>query len=93
MAYLILFSEDADNEIIDAFNWYNNQKQGLGEEFLKELDTCIIKLQTQPSYYGFVKKQYRSVNIRRFPYIIVFRIAGLKVFIKSVKHTSRKPFN
>ena len=40
----------------DAYDWYEKQKQGLGEEFLVELDRCYDKLQAQPEYFGKIKK-------------------------------------
>lgn len=34
----------------DAYNWYEKQKQGLGDKFLEELDKFYDKLKSHPEY-------------------------------------------
>jgi toxin ParE1/3/4 len=36
----------------DAYEWYEAQKSGLGEEFLEELDIYYDKLHSHPEYFG-----------------------------------------
>ena len=43
----------------DAYDWYEEQKPGLGEEFLSELDSTYLKLESHPEYFGKVKKNFR----------------------------------
>jgi hypothetical protein len=38
----------------DAYDWYEKQKAGLGEDFLKELDSVYHKLEYHPEYFGKV---------------------------------------
>lgn len=35
----------------DAYEWYEEQKPGLGEEFLDELDGIYNKLSSHPEYF------------------------------------------
>ena len=41
----------------NAYDWYEKQKPGLGEEFLDELDGIYFKLESHPEYFGKVKKR------------------------------------
>jgi len=75
----------------DAYDWYELQKNGLGEEFLLELDGIYHKLQTQPEYYGKIKKNFRQAALKRFPFVIVFEIIKKEVVVFAVFHTSRNP--
>ena len=43
MVYKLLIRPLAANEIIDASDWYNEQKEGLGDKFIDELDSFFQK--------------------------------------------------
>lgn len=75
----------------DAYNWYETQKPGLGEEFLEELDVLYHKLESHPEYFGKVKKNFRQVALKRFPFVIVYEIIKTEVVVFAVFHTSRNP--
>ena len=75
----------------DAYDWYEAQRQGLGEIFLAELDTCYKKILMNPSTYSKVKKNYRQGRLLRFPYVVVYEIIRRDVVVLSVFHTRRNP--
>ena len=37
MAYRLVLNPEAEGDIEEAYNWYEDQKPGLGEELLDEL--------------------------------------------------------
>ena len=55
---------------------YEEQHVGLGDEFLNELEIAYRKIANNPHHYGFIdeNKILRDYLIRRFPYLIVYRI-------------------
>ena len=75
----------------DAYDWYESQKSGLGELFLKELDNNYLKLQSFPTAYSKGEGKYRHSQLKKFPYIIVFKIINTQVLVYAVFHTSRNP--
>lgn len=77
----------------DAYRWYEKRKEGLGEEFLSELDVYYKKLESTPEYCGIIKKNYRQVNLKRFSFVIVYEIIGNAVIVFAVFHTGRNPKN
>ncbi len=48
MTYQILITESAEQDISDAFLWYENQKEELGLSFAKNIDKAIYKIQKNP---------------------------------------------
>jgi plasmid stabilization system protein ParE len=74
-----------------AYDWYEEQKPGLGEEFLDELDGICNKLSSHPEYFGKVKKNFRQAALKRFPFVIVYEIIKTEVVVFAVFHTSRNP--
>ena len=93
MAYTIAVKPGAEEDIEHIYNWYEDQKEGLGAEFLAELVFYYKKLEQQPAVFGKINKTYRQAVLRRFPYIIVFEVSKSEVIIYAVFHKSRNPKN
>ena len=91
MTYKIVLQEEAVLEIQAAFEWYENQKSGLGYELLTNMELCFKRISQQPNYYTFINERYRRVKTNRFPYLIVYEIKESNVFIIGVRHAKRKP--
>jgi len=75
----------------EAYDWYEEQKRGLGEEFLKELDSNYNKLQSHPEYFRKIKNNFRQTSLKRFPYVVIFEIMKNEVVVFAVFHTKRNP--
>jgi len=75
----------------DAYDWYEEQKIGLGDLFLAELSRCYSKLEKNPLHYQKLKNNYRHLVLDKFPYVLVFEIIGDEVIIFAVFHTARNP--
>lgn len=93
MMYTLSVKPGAEDDIDTAYNRYEDQKVGLGDEFLKELVEYYKKLENNPTAFHKIKRSYRQVALKRFPYVIVFEILKREVVIYAVFHTSRSPKN
>ena len=77
----------------DAYNWYEEQLVGLGEDFLMELELGYNKILANPTFYTFIEKEFRRLLINRFPYVIIYEILDRDIVVYAVFHTSRNPNN
>jgi plasmid stabilization system protein ParE len=93
MAFTIALKPGAEDDIEHAYNWYQDQRLGLGEEFLEELVFYYRKLELQPTSFGKLNKVYRKAVMKQFPYVMVFEINKTEVIIYAVFHKSRNPKN
>jgi len=84
MPYTIEVRPLAAIEILDAFDWYEEQLEGLGSEFLEELDRLYDTLNINPFTYSFYEKPVRQGKINRFPYTVVYEIFDQVIVIYSV---------
>jgi plasmid stabilization system protein ParE len=91
MNYSLVFHTYVEADLAEAFNWYEDKQNGLGERFLNELVFCYNLIESNPELCGRVSKSYRKISLRHFPYIIVFEIADDHVLVYAVFHTSRNP--
>jgi len=58
----------------DAYDWDEGQSIGLGVIFLSELNNCYKKIEAQPTFYSKIKKNFRQLRLKRFPYVVVYEI-------------------
>lgn len=89
-AELILVPE-AEQDISDAYAWYEQQRIGLGEEFLSCVEACIETILRNPEMYKTIHRNYRRGLVRRFPYAIFYEFEEETVTIYGIFHTSRDP--
>jgi toxin ParE1/3/4 len=91
MPYSLVIQTEAVFEIRDAFEWYEEQKTGLGYELIEEIEACYQKLITHPERYSYINPLYRRIKTNRFPYILIYEIEAEEIIINSVRHIKRKP--
>lgn len=84
MSYTIEIRPLATVEIIEAYDWYELQPEGLGTEFLAELEVFFATLLKNPETYSYYEKPVRQGTIKRFPYTVVYEIFGDTIVIYSV---------
>jgi plasmid stabilization system protein ParE len=75
----------------DAYHWYEEQREGLGELLLAALDNGLKNIQSTPTANAKVKKNYRLARIYRFPYVIIYEIIRSEIVVLSIFHTRRNP--
>ncbi|HEY5327437.1 MAG TPA: type II toxin-antitoxin system RelE/ParE family toxin [Mucilaginibacter sp.] len=92
MAYNLSLQTEAIFEIQKAFKWYEEQKEGLGYEFLEEIGVCYNNLRKYPERYSFINQFYRRIKINRFPFVLIYEIWGDDIVVNSVRHIKQKPY-
>jgi len=93
MSFRLIIQDQAILEIKDAFEWYEEQKEGLGYEFIAEIEDCYNDLSKYPERYSYINHLYRRIKTNRFPYILIYEIDGSTVIIIRVRHLKQKPIN
>jgi len=81
----------AELDAIDAANWYNEKREGLGEEFVLALDAKINAIQRNPTHFQVVYKNIRRALTERFPYGIFFIVEDEIIYVLAIQHTSINP--
>jgi plasmid stabilization system protein ParE len=89
--YKINYSELAEAEFIETYNYYEKQSTGLGEQLISETETIIAAISKNPYLYQRKHKHYREAVLKKFPFFLVYEIHGNAVIINSIFHTSRNP--
>lgn len=90
MSYNLLLQDEAIKEIQDAFQWYAQQRIGLGYEFVDQVEKSFQKLAVAPEYYTQVANIYCRIKLKRFLYLIIYEISGTDIIVVQVKHIKQK---
>ena len=91
MNYRANIREAAEADIEEAAVWYEQQHEGLGDEFLDEVLLSLDTITDNPYLFAEIHRQTRRVMINRFPFGIYYRIKGELVIVVAVMHGSRDP--
>ncbi len=87
----IIFSADAQSEFEHASAWYEEQRKGLGAQFILYVEAKLEMIRKSPEIFPLVHSNYRKATLKRFPYLIFFEMAGEDIHLLAIFHTSRKP--
>jgi plasmid stabilization system protein ParE len=91
MNYALVFRPEVREEINEAYNWYESQKIGLGDEFLDCVDEILNRISQMPESYAVVYKDIRRVIVRRFPYAVYYRVVSSRVIVTAIFHSKKDP--
>jgi len=87
----LIFAPEAEQDLAEAYNWYEGRRPGLGEDFLSCVDASVQKICRDPKLYTTIYKDYRRALVRRFPYAVFYEYFDETIWIYSVFHTSLDP--
>ena len=90
-SYKLIINPFAEQDILEARDWYNHQQEGLGNELIQEIKDTVKSIENNPLLYAAVKKDIRKAVTRRFPYSLFFTIIETKIIVFAVFHQSRNP--
>jgi hypothetical protein len=69
MSHRLVIRAEAETDITDAAIWYQNQRRGLGEEFIAEVDAALKNAVANPRQHPRLRRKpdVRRILTRRFP--------------------------
>lgn len=95
MHYKLIVTDDADNDIENTMDWYENRQKGFGKKYLLSVKACVKLIVKNPFAFAAIYLQIRKANTKRFPYSLYFRISekSNELIIFAVIHNSRSETN
>ena len=87
----LIIRPEAEAEMAEAFDWYEEHVPGLGHEFLRAVEAVFNAIVRQPKQFAMVHRSARRALVRRFPYEVVFVDDDARVVVLSVFHAKRNP--
>lgn len=92
MPISLILTEKAQEDLDDAYQWYEDQESGLGKEFIRCIDAKIAKIKHNPFYHQVLQSdRLRRALTNRFPFSIYFVDEEEIIVIFAILHQKRSP--
>ena len=87
---------EAELESAEAAAWYDDQRAGLGDEFLTEVTEAIANIDSDPQSFSRLETyagpyEMRRCVLHRFPYLVVFACRPDETLVVAITHVRRRP--
>lgn len=87
----LLFSPEAQREILEAQAWYEARAEGLGIEFALAVETAAERALRTPAAFPFAEAEFQQVLMRKFPYSLIYHATESTVLVVACFHHRRQP--
>jgi toxin ParE1/3/4 len=91
MSKQLLVQPEAEEDLNQAYQWYEAQRKGLGDDFLLCVEGGIARITRNPQRYRKIHGNIRRVLIDRFPFGIFFIEDEQRISVLAVLHVRRNP--
>jgi plasmid stabilization system protein ParE len=82
---------EAEVEIQEAYDWYEAQRPGLGDEFLAAVRQALAAVERSPRQYPMVRGKVRRALLSHFPYSVLYLAEPENTVVIACFHGKRDP--
>jgi hypothetical protein len=97
MSFSVIVKQEAHQDTLDAYNYYEEKLTGLGDRFLDALQQRYKELSVNPTFFSYIDedslKILRDVKLEKFPFVVVYEIIKNQVLVYAVHNTYKHPRN
>lgn len=89
--YKTIVRPEAEQDVQNAFSWYEEHRLGLGYDFLLQVDAGLQCIERNPEIHPSEYKGASKHFIKRFPYKVIYLIEANTIIILAIIHGKRSP--
>ena len=86
-----LFLSPAEQELIEAIEFYNLQLPELGQAFSKEISQTLKLILDFPLGWQKISRHIHKCPLRKFPYLVLYAVEKDSIVITAIAHQHRHP--
>ncbi len=87
----VVFRRRFQHDLGAGFDWYEEQRPGLGEQFLSAVQSTLKTIELYPELFISVHGDVRRAIVSRFPFAIFYLVEPRRIVVLRVLHTARDP--
>ena len=87
----LFYTDRSKNDLVTAFNWYENQRKGLGNRFLDCVEAAIQDIEDYPKVGQIIYSCFHAYPVRRFPFSIFYSIEKKCIVIHAIFDNRQDP--
>jgi plasmid stabilization system protein ParE len=85
------FHPEAAAEYSKAYAWYADHDPRVAHRFEQEIESAVERIVEDPHRWPRHDDKHRKLVLRRFPYLVIYREHGDRIWIVAVAHGHRRP--
>ncbi len=85
------FLSTAELELKEGMEFYESAREGLGAEFLAEVEAAISLIEAHPLSWTALSPRTRRCRTHRFPYGLFYQVRSDEILIVAVMDLRRDP--
>ena len=90
MSYSLKYLQEVQQDIKNAYDWYESRRSGLGDEFVQTIEQLLDRIAKNPFAFPPEEGCHKAV-LARFPFNVYFEIQDSEITIIAVFHTAQDP--
>ncbi len=87
----IKLSPFAEQDLDDSIEYFNQQKEGLGDEFVNNVIETFERIKENPTQFPKINQNLRKAQTNGFSFNVFFTVKDAIAYILGIFHTSRNP--
>lgn len=91
MPHRVVFTPSAKQDVREARDWYDRTGLELGTAFVKEVLSLTDRIASDPRQFAEAYRDVRQSRLKRFPYVVSYRVSEEQVEVLAVLHGYRDP--
>ena len=91
MNFSLIIRDNAQQDVFDICNYYENEQVGLSKKFLIELLDFLENIQKMPSRYRSFREKFRYAPMKVFPYYIFYEVVDDTIYVEAVYFKRKHP--
>lgn len=91
MKRTLLIQPEAERDLAEGLAWYEEQRPGLGQEFIMGVEAALETIECHPESHPRVHGDTRRALLRRFPYGVFYLLEPDRIIVLAVMHAARDP--
>jgi len=87
----VRYTDRAKDDLEIPFEWYEDQRHGLGFEFLDCVEAVIETILQTPKLFTKHHDNFRRALVRRFPFSVFYTIEKEEIVVHAIFDNRRDP--
>ncbi len=89
MSLPVVLRPEAVKDTAEAIGYFDGLRPGLGRTFLIQVQEVLLRVSSMPESHGIVWMNVRAARLRRFTYVVYFRVHIDRVEVLAVVQGNR----
>lgn len=89
--FSIELSDEAEVDIDKSYDFYFQESLKVANTFFKQINLSFENIKHNPESFPIAHKDVRKFVVKKFPFVIYYRITDALILVVAIFHTSRNP--